>query len=127
MTKKGKFNLDFSKIKFEINWASGTTIVTLLIAVITFYFNNKSLQGKITDLQSSNGSLNTTVKTLSETVNVLKGSQEITNGAIQAFMQNPPSELKYRLDRLEEVVEQKLNVSVSVNADHTFRNNTPPR
>lgn len=121
-----KFDLDFSKISFNINWASGSIIVTLLITVITLYTTNKGLQSKVDDLQKSNTTLTSTVNTLSATVNVLKGSQEITNSAISAFMQNPTSELKYRLEQLEQIVQQRLGVNLNTTPQKPFTNIAPP-
>lgn len=95
-------NIDFSKLKFETNWASASTIVTLLIAVITLYMTNSSLKGKVDALKDSNETLTKSVGTLGETVSALKGAQDVTSKAIEIFMMNPPAELKYRLERLEQ-------------------------
>lgn len=99
-------NLDFSKIKFQTNWASATTIVTLLIAVITLYMNNNSLKGTVEGLKASNESLTKSVGTLGESVSALKGAQDVTSKAIQLFMENPPNELKFRLERIEGILGQ---------------------
>ena len=96
--------LDFSKIEFRVNWASASTIVTLLVGIITLFMTNQNLKGKVDGLQKSNEALNTTIQTLSATVNTLKGSQDITNNAISLFMNNPPQEIKYRVERLEDRV-----------------------
>lgn len=110
-TEKKKI-LDFSKLKFETNWASATTIVTLLVAVITLYMNNSSLKGELVGIKKSNESLSQTVNTLSESVSALKGSQEITSKAIAIFMENPTGELKYRIENLEKVVEEETGAKL---------------
>lgn len=114
--------LDFSKLKFETNWASATTIVTLLVAVITLYMNNSSLKGELDGIKKSNESLNKTVNTLSESVSALKGSQEITSKAISIFMENPTGELKYRIENLEKAVEEETGAKLT-----TVKNGTPNR
>lgn len=113
MEKKTTKMIDFSKLKFETNWASATTIVTLLVAVITLYFNNNSLKGELDGIKQSNKSLTQTVSTLSESVSALKGSQEITSKAISIFMENPTGELKYRIENLEKAVEQETGFKLT--------------
>jgi len=113
MEKKTTKMIDFSKLKFETNWASATTIVTLLVAVITLYLNNNSLKGELDGIKQSNKSLTQTVSTLSESVSALKGSQEITSKAISIFMENPTGELKYRIENLEKVVEQETGFKLT--------------
>ena len=105
--------LDFSKLKFETNWASATTIVTLLVAVITLYMNNSSLKGELEGIKKSNESLYKTVNTLSESVSALKGSQEVTSKAISIFMENPTGELKYRIENLEKAVEEETGAKLT--------------
>lgn len=95
-------NIDFSKLKFQTNWASATTIVTLLVGVITLYMTNSGLKDEIEGLQKSNDALTKSVGTLGESVSALKGGQEVTSKAIQLFMENSPSELKFRIERVEE-------------------------
>ena len=96
--------LDFSNIQFKVNWASGLTLVSLLVYAITMYLDNKGLQGEIDGLKDNNKSLSSTVKALSETVNVLKGSQDVFSNAVQQMIVNSPGELKYRIDQLEKKV-----------------------
>ena len=115
-------NLDFSKLEFKINWASGVTIVTLLSTVIGLYITNKGLQSEIESVKKNNGTLTTTVGTLSTTVNTLQGSQEVTSKAIEIFMQNPTNELKYRIEKLED----RLNIK-ETETNKPFTNALPPR
>ena len=92
-------DIDFSKLKFEFSWSSVVIIVGLLTTCITFIVKNNELQGSIKSLKDD-------VKTLSVTVQTMKGSQDITNNAINQFMQFPPGELKYRIEVLEHTVQQ---------------------
>lgn len=103
--------LNLDKLEFKINWASGTTIVTLLVGVITLYMTNQNLNDKIDGLEKNNQTLTTTVGTLSESVNILKGSQSSITNAMTLFLENPPGELKYRIER----VEQKLGIGIQDN------------
>lgn len=96
--------INFDKIKFEVNWASGATIVTLLVAVITLYMNNNNLKDQVDGLSKSNEALTKSVNSLGESVSALKGAQDVTSKAISIFMENPPSELKFRIDRLENLI-----------------------
>jgi len=114
-------NIDFSKLKFQTNWASATTIVTLLIGVITLYMTNSGLKNQIDGLQKSNDALTKSVGTLGESVSALKGSQEVTSKAIEIFMQNPPGELKYRIERME----QRFGMSAADTTSKPFNNNHP--
>lgn len=125
MNQKPNMNIDFSKISFKTNWASATTIVTLLIGVITLYMTNNSLKGQIEGLSKSNEALTKSVGTLGESVSALKGAQDVTSKAISLFMENPPQELKYRLDRLEGMMNGR-GEPIKVNTTtKPFNNSTP--
>lgn len=113
--------IDFSKIKFTTNWASATTIVTLLIGVITLYMTNNSLKAQIDGLKDSNNSLEKTVGTLGETVSALKGAQDVTSKAIEIFMQNPPGEMMYRIERME----HRIGMATADTTSKPFNNNRP--
>ena len=64
-------DIDFSKLKFEFSWSSVVIIVGLLSTCITFIVKNNELQGSIKSLKDD-------VKTLSQTVQTMKGSQDIS-------------------------------------------------
>lgn len=113
--------IDFSKIKFTTNWASATTIITLLVGVITLYLTNTGLKSQVDGLQKSNEALTRSVGTLGESVSALKGAQDVTSKAIEIFMQNSPGELKYRLDRIE----QRIGMSIADTTSKPFNNNHP--
>ncbi len=115
--------IDFSKIKFTTNWASATTIVTLLVAVITLYMNNSSLKGTVEGLKASNESLTKSVESLGVSVSALKGAQDVTSKAIEIFMMNPPAELKYRLDRIEAILGTRFGSNDTISKP--FNNNRP--
>ena len=117
---KTKF-FDFSKIQFSVNWASGITIVSLLIYGITMFLTNKSLQSKVESLEKSNSSLSTAVETLGGTVNTLKGSQDVFSNAMQQMMINSPGELKYRIEQLE----KRSGVNSDANPNREFQNSRP--
>lgn len=117
-------NLDFSKITFKTNWASATTIIVMLVGIVTLYLNNTSMNTKIDSLENTNASLNKTISTLSETVSTLKGSQEVTNKAIGLFMENPPGELVYRLDRIENIIEERFG-AIRETEKPEFKNRIP--
>ena len=117
---KTKF-FDFSKIQFSVNWASGITIVSLLIYGITMFLTNKSLQSKVESLEKSNSSLSTAVETLGGTVNTLKGSQDVFSNAMQQMMINSPGELKYRREQLE----KRSGVNSDANPNREFQNSRP--
>jgi DNA anti-recombination protein RmuC len=118
-------NIDFSKLKFQTNWASATTIVTLLVAVITLYMTNNSLKGQVDGLKDSNEALSKTVGTLGESVSALKGAQDVTSKAIEIFMQNPPAELKYRLERIETILSHQGHDLELDTVSKPFNNNRP--
>lgn len=99
--------LNFTKINFQLNWASGVVIVTLLISTITLYLNNVALESKIDSLDKNISKLSECVQQMSKSVSTLQGSQEMTNKAISLFMENPPSEIKYRIEKIEELVFNK--------------------
>lgn len=114
-------------MEFKVNWASGTTIVTLLVGIITLYMTNQGLKGKVDSLEKNNISLTATVQTLSATVNTLKGSQSIMDNALVQFMQNSPGELKYRIERLENIMEQRFGAAPDATAVHNAAAiNRPP-
>ena len=117
---KKKF-FDFSKIQFSVNWASGITIVSLLVYGITMFLTNKSLQSKVESLEKSNSSLSTAVETLGGTVNTLKGSQDVFSNAMQQMINNSPGELKYRIEQLE----KKTGVNSDANPNREFQNSRP--
>jgi len=93
-------DIDFSKLKFEFSWSTAVIVVGLLTSTITLVLQNKGLSSNVKDLK-------TEVNSLTSTISTLKGSQDITNNAINQFMMNPPGELKYRIEALE----KKLNIS----------------
>ena len=97
-------NIDFEKLKFELNWASGIVIVTLLVSTITLYLNNKSLEDKIDSMDKNITKLSESVQELSKSVNILNGSDRKTSEFIGESVKHPPSEFIYRLDRIEQVV-----------------------
>lgn len=117
---KKKF-LDFSKIQFSVNWASGITIVSLLVYAITMYIDNKGLKSKIEGLENSNKALTTTVETLGGTVNTLKGSQDVFSNAMQQMMINSPGELKYRIEQ----VERRIGINSDATPNREFQNSKP--
>lgn len=112
--KKKVFNFDFKDVKFQVNWASGITIVTLLAATITFYIQNKTLK-------ESNSTLKTTVRTLEKTVATLEGTQKGILQAIGQVQNYSPSLIEWRL----RTIEGKLNISFSP-SNEEFTNAQPP-
>ena len=79
---------------------------------------NQNLKSTIVDLS-------TDVKELKTTVLILKGSQDITNKAIDQFMQFPPSELKYRIEKLEKENESVHGYNPNIIPDKPFSNINP--
>ena len=114
--------LDFKNIKFETNWASATTIVTLLIGVITLWTTNSNLKSKVESLSTSNTALTESVRVLDNSVSALNGSQDVTSKAIEIFMQNSPKELEYRIGVLEKKV---FPVHVPTPVNTPFNNSIP--
>jgi uncharacterized protein YoxC len=115
--------IDFGALEFKVNWASASTIVTLLVAVITLFMTNKSLKNQVDGLSKSNETLTKTVSTLGESVSTLKGAQEITAKAIEIFMLNSPQEIKYRVEELEKRVFP--GNTKPVESSKPFTNNKP--
>lgn len=107
------FNIDFDQIQFKLNWASATAMVGLIAGIITLYVDNKSLQGKIDDLTTNNTSLTVKVQTMGETVNILKGSENVMSNAITIFMENSPAELKTRIETMENIFKNRFGIDVN--------------
>jgi hypothetical protein len=93
-------NIDFNKLKLEFGWQSIVIIFGLLTTTITFVVKNNQLNESLKSLKEDVKSLNTTVMTL-------KGSQDITNSAINQMMQYPAGELRYRIESLEKALEKQ--------------------
>ena len=90
--------LDYTKIKFVTNWASGVALVGAITWAVTVTVQNKGYKTKI-DTQG------VTIRTLDQTVNTLRGSMETVNNVIRAFTENPPSALEAKIDGIYKVIE----------------------
>ena len=120
-SKPKKRFLDFSKIQFSVNWASGITILSLLIYAITMYLTNKSLQSKVESQGITIESQGKTIEALGGTVNTLKGSQDVFSNAMQQIMLNSPGELKYRIEQLE----KRSGINSDATPNKQFQNSRP--
>ena len=117
--------LDYKNYKFEINWASGIVIVGAISASLLFYFENKSLKSTIDSLNQKDKIKTEQIEGLQKTVNTMEGAMDGVNNTVKIFMENPPGELKYRIERLEGVIEKSYGKLSNENKSN-FSNSKPP-
>ena len=92
---------DINKIKFEINWASGTMLVGAISACIYFYAENQSLKSTINSINDNYVELRKENDNLKLDNAELKGKIAGIEHTSQEFMKHSPGLLDYRLNILE--------------------------
>jgi hypothetical protein len=112
--KKGIFNIDFNKIEFRTNWASGSLIVGLLVYVIMLSSDNKTLKDGQAELKAENKELRSTQTGLLISVGILDGCKAQLERANDEILKNSPADLKRRIENLEKI-NGVDNTSVKIN------------
>jgi len=118
------FNIDFDKLQFNVNWKSALIIFGLLSSSIYFYQDNIKLKGTILSTNSIVKSQTEQITQLRNQLNELNGTTKTMSQAVQIFMENSPSELKYRIEHLENFHIPDL-ITGSTHSD-TFNNRVLP-
>ena len=93
MDKKVSFSIK------DMKWVITTAVVAVLwiVTAILWVKSSDAQADKIKDLQTNNGSLQLKVATLEGQISGVEKASEI-------FMENPPAELKFRIDLVEKRV-----------------------
>lgn len=93
-----------TNVRFVYSVLAG--FVVAVAAVVWFFVENKSLKTGVDTLKQSNKELRQNYQTLNETVSGIKQAQDVVNNTLRSFVDNPPGELKYRIQQLEEDVDR---------------------
>lgn len=117
-----KVSFSFKDIKWVI--VTGVTVVLWIVTAVLWVNDRSKQEDEIKSISSENSTLKTKVATLEGQIQGVQTASEI-------FMQNPPSELKFRIDLLEKRVDvlelPGSNPSpietVSLDTTSTFRRN----
>lgn len=92
--------------KLKEAWGWVVVIVGLLVSTGYFFIDNKIQEQTIQDMSAAQKELAKSNAILVETVANHEGQIESFNNAVMMFMQNPPGEMKYRLEQMEAKIKQ---------------------
>lgn len=94
-------NFNFENIKFVTNWASASTLVGLVVAVIYFFIENKNLKATITDSNTKYTEIKTEYDQMKLDNAKLEGKVDGINQAAKLIMDHSPEFLEHRIAELE--------------------------